>query len=192
MLRLSGALVGDRVYVSGTLGDAALGLTLLRGVTADAAEADAAYLIGRYRQPRPRVALGLALGGLANACADISDGLVADLGHICAVSGVAAAIRADKLPLSAAARGLERAGFDATGAALAGGDDYELVFTIPAGHVDSLVPLANELALDLTDIGAIVAGAGAVSVRDASGGDVPVGRAGWNHFADPSGPATRA
>jgi thiamine-monophosphate kinase len=156
------------------------------------ADADAAYLIGRYRQPRPRVARGLALVGLAHACADISDGRVADLGHICSASGVAAELRANRLPLSTAALGLERAGFDAAGAALAGGDDYELVFTAPAGSAGSLETLANELALELTDIGEIVVGDGAVSVRDASGRDVPVPRPGWNHFSNPGGPATQA
>jgi thiamine-monophosphate kinase len=194
MIRRSGARVGDRVYVSGTLGDAALGLMLLQNPTTrkDAGEGNSSYLIGRYRRPRPRVDLGLALVGRANACADISDGLVADLGHICATSNVSAEIRADRLPLSTAALGLPRAGFDATGAALSGGDDYELVFTAPAECAESLKRLASELALNLTDIGEIVAGDGAVFVRDAAGEEVPVPRSGWNHFAKSGGSATQA
>jgi thiamine-monophosphate kinase len=127
-----GARAGDLVFVTGTLGDAALGLRIERGEL-QAADDDAATLRGRFRHPTPRVAAGVALRGLASACIDVSDGLLADLGHILDASGVGARVWVDDLPLSTAyvhARG------DATdwNAALNGGDDYELCFTANPAH----------------------------------------------------------
>ena len=110
-----------------------------------------ASLIERYRLPQPRLALGKALRGIASAAIDISDGLVADLGHILEVSGVGAELRADALPLSAAARNLR----GARDAALAGGDDYELLFTAPPERRADIEALARRLGLPLTRIGAI-------------------------------------
>ena len=123
----SGAGPGDDVWVSGTLGDAALGLKVLQGAL-DVTEPARTFLIERYRLPQPRLALGQALRGIASAAIDVSDGLVADLGHILETSGVGAALHADALPLSEAARDLP----GARDAALAGGDDYELLFTAPS------------------------------------------------------------
>jgi thiamine-monophosphate kinase len=171
-----GAKTGDDIWVSGTLGDAALGLAVLQGAL-DVAEPVRAHLVERYRLPRPRLALGQALRGLAHAAIDISDGLLADLGHIGETSGVGAEIRPDLLPLSAAANGLP----GAQDAALAGGDDYELLFTAPPSQRDAVDGLAQKLALPLTRIGAMQATPG-IRVLDAAGAEIHPGRTGWQHF----------
>jgi thiamine-monophosphate kinase len=169
-----GARPGDDIWVSGTLGDAALGLAVLQG-TLDVAEPLRACLIERYRLPRPRLALGQALRGLAHAAIDISDGLLADLGHVVEASEVGAEVRADLLPLSSP----ELAG--AQEAALSGGDDYELLFTAPPAQRHAIEGLAKKLDLPLTRIGAIHADAG-IRVLDATGAEVHTGRTGWQHF----------
>jgi thiamine-monophosphate kinase len=134
-IRRSGARPGDRVFVSGTLGDAALGLKALRGELLGLAAAEhRAALVARYRLPEPRVALGQALVGIASACCDVSDGLMADLGHICETSELAAEVEAERLPLSPAARAALQQDPGLIGAIAAGGDDYELVFTAPPGR----------------------------------------------------------
>jgi thiamine-monophosphate kinase len=171
-----GAKPGDDVWVSGTLGDAALGLRVLQGKL-EVADETRAYLIERYRLPRPRLALGQALRGIASAAIDVSDGLVADLGHILEVSGVGAKLHADALPLSAAARDLP----GARDAALSGGDDYELLFTASPERRDAIAALARRLDLPLTRIGAIHAEPG-LQVLDEAGREVPLFRAGWRHF----------
>jgi thiamine-monophosphate kinase len=171
-----GAKPGDDVWVSGTLGDAALGLQALQG-DLDVTEDARSYLIERYRLPRPRLALGDALRGIASAAIDVSDGLVADLGHILEVSGVGAELRAHTLPLSPAGRDLP----GARDAALAGGDDYELLFTAPPERQADLEALARRLDLPLTRIGAIRTGAG-LRVRDDAGREIHVPRGGWRHF----------
>jgi thiamine-monophosphate kinase len=126
-LRRNDAKVGDIIYVSGTLGDSALGLQQLKTGGTDA------YLINRYQLPQPRVSLGESLRDIATSCIDISDGLLADMNHICKASNVGADIHQTHLPLSAAAhKQLEK---DAANWAFiyAGGDDYELLFTLPDG-----------------------------------------------------------
>jgi thiamine-monophosphate kinase len=175
-LRRSGAKVGDDVWVSGTLGDAALGLLVLRGEI-DAPPDARAHLIERYRLPRPRLALGEALRDIAHAAIDVSDGLVADLGHILETSRVGAELFADQLPLSTAARDLP----GAREAALGGGDDYELLFTAPAEARDEIAALAEALALPLTRIGRLLAPTG-LRVLDAGGREIRIEHAGWQHF----------
>ncbi|MGH7125274.1 MAG: thiamine-phosphate kinase, partial [Stellaceae bacterium] len=128
----SGAKPGDTVFVSGTLGDGALGLKALRGELSELSPAHRDFLTDRYRLPRPRLNLGRALVGIAHAMMDISDGLVADLRHICETSGVGAVVEAERLPLSPAARAAISADGSLVMAVLAGGDDYELLFTAPA------------------------------------------------------------
>ena len=175
-LTRSGAHVGDGVYVTGTLGDAAAGLRLLQsGLT------QSAYLPGRLNRPTPRVEQGLILRGRASACIDVSDGLAADLGHICDASGVAAQIDADALPASSELA----AAFDAPTRRefqLAGGDDYELCFTAPDAVAFDLLRELADSGCAATCIGHIVAGAN-VGVHDASGNPVSVPRRGWEHFA---------
>ena len=176
LLRRSGAHPGDAVYVSGTFGDAALGLRALRGELGD----PDGFLASRYRLPRPRLALGAALPGIASAGLDVSDGLVADLGHLCAASGTGAVIEAALVPLSAQARQAIDGAPALIEAALAGGDDYELVFSVPSGHVEALERLAINVGIAVTRIGAIVAGEG-VRVIDRAGRDVTPRRPGFRH-----------
>ena len=174
-LRRSGAEPGDQVWVSGTLGDAALGLRVLRGLALP--EDEALQLVDRYRTPQPRLALGRALLGIATAAMDVSDGLLADLGHIAKASGVAAVVEVEALPLSDAGRGVP----GALEAALTGGDDYELLFTAPPAAEDRLKALSCELALRLTRIGRIEPGTG-VRALDTAGRELRPEQAGWRHF----------
>ena len=179
----SGARAGDLVYVSGTIGDGALGLLALRGELAGCGATERAALADRYHLPRPRLALGQALAAqrLATAALDVSDGLVADLGHIAAESCLAAEIQAPAVPLSAAARAaLDRAP-GLREAILTGGDDYELLFTVSPAQAAAIVALAGALALPLTRIGAMAAGAGVRAV-DEAGAVIPLAKAGWTHL----------
>lgn len=177
-LRRAGAQPGDAVLVTGTLGDAAAGLQLVqRGGESDAR---AAYLIERLNRPTPRVAAGLALRGSANACIDVSDGLLADLGHICAASRVGAEIDSSLLPRSSALLDLF-ADDAACRFALSGGDDYELCFTVPAQRLRQVQEDLGRLGCGVTRIGRIVAGAG-VRVRDADGAWREPAQRGWDHF----------
>ena len=170
----SGASPGDDIWVSGSLGDAALGLAVLQGEL-EVAEPLRSHLIDRYRLPRPRLTLGEALRGLAHAAIDISDGLLADLGHIVEISAVGAEIRIDLLPLSSP----EPAG--AQDAALSGGDDYELLFTAAPSRRDAIEGLAARLDLPITRIGQMRTAPG-IRVLDAAGAEVHPDRTGWQHF----------
>jgi thiamine-monophosphate kinase len=170
-----GAAPDDDVWVSGTLGDAALGLKVLQGAL-EVAEPARAALIERYRLPEPRLALGEALRGIASAAIDISDGLVADIGHILEVSHVGAELHAAALPLSAAAREVP----GASEAALSGGDDYELLFTASPERRAEISALARRLGL-LSRIGAIRAGSD-LKILDTSGQAIVPPSTGWQHF----------
>ena len=172
-LRRAGARPGDTVYVSGTLGDAALGLLVRRGALPEL-DADAqASLVDRYRLPRPRLDLGQQLQGVASAAIDISDGLVADLGHVCARSGVGAEVEAGRAPLSPAARSALEASPELMASVLTGGDDYELLFT--ASSVDGLTAVPP-----ITAIGRITDGSG-VRVLDNEGAPMTFPSAGYRH-----------
>ena len=177
-LTRAGAQVGDAVLVTGTLGDAAAGLRLLQ--QSHHSDAQSNYLIARLHRPTPRIAAGLALRERASACIDVSDGLLADLGHICAASGVGAEIEAALLPRSSAL--LDR--FDDARPrdfALSGGDDYELCFTVPPQRVASVQADLAKLGCGATRIGRIVEGEG-VRVRDADGQWLEPAQQGWDHF----------
>ena len=182
-LTRAGARVGDAVLVTGTLGDAAAGLHALQHPPRDddGRTGLRGFLIERLNRPTPRLAVGTALRGQATACVDVSDGLLADLGHICAASGVAAEIEATLLPRSSALLEL----YDDTTAlhfALSGGDDYELCFTVPAARVAELQAGLARLGCGATKIGRIVEGDG-VRVRAADGSWLATDRPGWEHFA---------
>lgn len=176
LLRRGGAAPGDAVYVTGTIGDAALGLRALCGELAD----PDGFLVSRYRLPRPRVALGGVLPGIATAGLDVSDGILADLGHLCAVSGVGAVIEAPLVPLSIQARRELMRDPGLIEAVVAGGDDYELVFTVPPANIETLERHASDMAVAVTCIGAIVAGEG-VRLMDASKGDITPEIPGFRH-----------
>jgi len=177
----SGARAGDRVFVSGTLGDAALGLAALGGRLEPADRAARDFLIDRYRLPQPRLALGQRLAGRAHAMIDVSDGLVADLGHLCAASGVGAVVEAALLPLSPAALAAVSGDARWLAAALGGGDDYELLFSAPEEAAAAVAALAQETGVRVTAIGRIEAGSG-VRVLDRDGTDLAVEHAGYRHF----------
>jgi len=183
-LRRSTARAGDLVYVSGSIGDGALGLLALTGRLPGLAADAAAALAERYRRPQPRLALGQALSAqaLATACLDISDGLVADLGHICETSGLGAKVEAAAVPLSAAAEAVLADDLALFPLALTGGDDYELCFTVAPAAAAAVPALAVRLGLPLTQIGVMTAGQGGVSALDRDGQPLALERAGWTHF----------
>jgi len=178
-LRRSGAKVGDEVWVSGTPGLAALGLAHLqqRCILRNPVSCLAALL-----RPQPRVALGIALRDLASACIDVSDGLLADLGHILEQSRLAATLHFDWLPDDALKTGVDQS--LARQCLLAGGDDYELVFTAAPRHHADIQGLAQSLALNLTCIGTLNPGVPAdILLLDNAGAPLPVPRRGYDHFA---------
>src|SRR5574340_1579962 len=180
-LTRSGAHTGEDIWISGAPGRASLGLAQLQGRAQLAAE-DAADLLAALHRPQPRVALGLALRGLASAAIDVSDGLLADIGHILERSNLAGDIDWERLPRAA----LSAASADAALVAqclLAGGDDYELAFTVPASRRAEVEALSARLGLALSRIGATRSGpAGALQLRDAGGRAMPVARRGYDHF----------
>lgn len=178
LLHRSGARPGDAVCVSGAVGDAALALAL-----PDAPEA----LWRRFRVPEPRIALGRALAGTATAAIDISDGLVADLGHVCAASGVGARVDAASAPLSAAARDCLRRSPELIETVLCGGDDYELLFALPPARLD----LLGALPAPACRIGVFTEGEG-VTVLDATGAPLAFAASGWRHFRSAPGGPERA
>lgn len=182
-LRRDGAHVGDLVLVTGWLGDATAGLHALRELPLDdpARGALRRTLIERLNRPVPRVRAGLALRGLASACVDVSDGLLADLGHVCAASGVGAELDAKLLPRSPALRELHGQA-QALEFALVGGDNYELCFTVPPHHLEQVLADLGRVGCGVTWIGRIVAGDG-VRVRDAQGAWIDLPTSGWEHFA---------
>ncbi len=186
-LTRAGARAGDLLLVTGTLGDAAAGLACLdrQHVRADALLAAPSgtreALLARLNRPTPRVAAGQALRGVASACIDVSDGLLADLGHLCTAGGVGAEIDAATLPLSSALLTL----FDddaRTGFALAGGDDYELCFSVAPERAAAVTADLARLGCGVTRIGRIVAASG-VRVRGADGRELAPPRRGYEHFA---------
>ncbi|MFZ2007691.1 MAG: thiamine-phosphate kinase [Stellaceae bacterium] len=180
-IRRKGAQPGDRVWVSGTIGDAFLGLKALRGEFPQLVPEQREALAARFRLPEPRCNLGPSLIGIAHAMIDVSDGLVADLGHICETSGISATVELPLVPLSQAARELV-AGDPALSAMLVtGGDDYELLFAAPPDVDEEIASLSRGLGLPITRIGAIEAGVG-VRVVDDRGREVPLAKVGWRHF----------
>ena len=177
-LRRDGARVGDDVWVSGTLGDAALALAHHQsGLQLTTEEAVACF--PRLYVPTPRIELGIALRGIASACIDVSDGFAADLGHVLERSGVGAQVTFEALPLSAAvaAHVDEPAARDCI---LAGGDDYELVFTAPPDRRLQIEEIAESLGLRLSRVGSIVAGSDLTLLR--AGEPMALARAGFDHF----------
>jgi thiamine-monophosphate kinase len=174
-----GAKVGDAVFVSGTIGDGALGLLASKGELAGATGYDVAALSERYLLPRPRATLGPRLRGVASACMDVSDGLIGDLGHICARSATRAVVEAERIPLSDPARRAVERDADLLKLAITGGDDYELLFTAPEARRDELGALAKESGVPITEIGRIEAGEGVAVLR--GGERLTLERTGYRH-----------
>ena len=181
-LRRDRARPGDDVWVSGTLGDAALALA---AGPLGLAPRDRRALRLKLDAPAPRVGLGIALRGVARSAIDISDGLVADLGHICERSRVAAVVDLDRLPCSAITK-QHRDRPAARAALLAGGDDYELCFTAGSARRATIAGIARRLGLKLTRVGAIARrrrGVPLVTVLDAAGRPMVMKWAGYEHFS---------
>ncbi|MDK9701691.1 MAG: thiamine-phosphate kinase [Sulfuritalea sp.] len=171
-LRRDGAKAGDSIWISGKPGRAALGLAHLQGRTT-LAEPQLGECLAALHRPQPRISLGLALRGIASVAIDVSDGLLADLGHVLEQSKLGARLQIPNLPVA----GLER------DCVLAGGDDYELLFTAAAGSDSDIAALAGKLQLPLTRIGEIVAGPpGELVLRDDSGSIITPACRGYDHF----------
>ncbi len=178
MLTRAGARVGDMVLVTGSLGESALGLELFkRGIVPE--DEDAITCVQRHLRPEPRFAAGaVAREAGATAMIDCSDGLLADLGHICEASGTGAVVEADRLPISDAARRVAaRLEIDPLRAALAGGEDYELIVTVKADAAEEAAAKLN-----LTPVGTIVTGSEGLRVADEVGRAIPVESLGYEHF----------
>ena len=177
----SGAHIGDDVYVTGTVGDAALGLELLRNKRG-LRSGTAAQLLKRHHRPTPRLATGalLAQRNLVTAMIDISDGLAQDLGHICRASGVGATIEQEKLPLSTAFR--ELAGKVGMRHALSGGEDYELLFCAAPAQRKSITTVSEQTEVPISRIGFCVPATKGIRVIDAAGGEMAHTAQGHDHF----------
>jgi thiamine-monophosphate kinase len=165
LLTRGGGHVGDDVYVTGTLGDSAAGIALILERSAAPQGSAAAALKQRYYRPVPRVGAGLALGPLATAAIDVSDGLLADLGHICAASGCGATIDVERVPLSAELLSLFPPQ-EALALALGGGDDYELCFTAPPSRAEEIEAALEAAGAPIRRIGQLVPGQAVVCRRD--------------------------
>jgi thiamine-monophosphate kinase len=186
IIRRGGAKAGDFIFVSGTIGDAALGLAVQKGKLTDLEPDQASFLMDRYRLPRPRVWLGPRLIGMATAGLDVSDGLVADLHHLCDVSNLAATIEARRVPLSSAARVAFAAHPELFSTILTGGDDYEIVFTASPKQKAAIAALSQSSGVPITPIGVMAqfseGAQSAVSVIDDRGRPLVFASEGWTHF----------
>lgn len=176
----SGARAEDDIYVTGTIGDGTLGWMVTEGQYKAESDADNAYLIERYEIPSPRIAAGMALRGIAHAAIDISDGLVADLRHICHCSQVGATIQLADIPLSEPAKAYVKQK-DGIEALLTGGDDYELLFTAPQHYREIIEKLAKNIHIPITRIGQITYETRQVFL-DEQGKEVTFEKAGFSHF----------
>lgn len=183
MVRRAGAKPGDILYVSGTIGDAALGLRLRLGTLDGAAAGEGtAHLLDRYLHPQPRLALAEAVRLHAHAALDVSDGLVGDLGHMLKASGVGARIEAARMPLSDAARALAGSDPSALVSILSGGDDYEILAAVPPDRAAAFEAEAAAMGVPVARIGTILAEPGAPQVVDGDGRIIHLARASHDHF----------
>lgn len=174
-LRRNGAQEGDGLWVTGTIGDGALGLLALQDKVAD----PTGWLTERYRLPRPR--LGLDLSGIAHAAMDVSDGLVQDTGHLARESGLGARLNVDSVPLSDAARSVVTDD-DGLALCLTGGDDYELLLAVPDDQTSALLARCRAQKIAVTRIGEFVRDQAGVQVLRRDGSLFPLRHQGWSHF----------
>lgn len=184
MVRRDGATAGDRIAVTGTVGDAALGLRILKGqIGGEALDVPSRdFLVQRYRVPQPRNALAVAIRDHASAAMDVSDGLAGDLAKLCAASNVAASVEMATVPLSAPARALLAKGSAGIETLISGGDDYEVVCSVPENQWDSFVAAARRADVPVSAIGRVAAGTAAPQFLDASGKPVALKRLSYSHF----------
>ena len=183
MVRRSGAKPGDRIAVTGTIGDAALGLRLLKEQAGEGLDMlSREFLIQRYRVPQPRNALAVVIREHASAAMDVSDGLAGDLAKLCAASGISAAINLADVPLSEQARALVTKGSSSMEAIVSGGDDYEVACAVPENLWDSFLAAARLTNVQVTGIGRVEAGAAAPQFLDAAGKPVALKRLSYSHF----------
>jgi thiamine-monophosphate kinase len=186
MVRRDGARPGDWVMVTGTIGDATLGLDLLKGGAAAAAlQHDVAareVLVGRYQVPQPRNALAAALRAHASAAMDVSDGLAGDLAKLCAASGVSATIDLPRVPTSPVAAALLGRGVTGIEALVCGGDDYEVLCTVADANCECMADAARSAGVALTPIGRIMAEPGAPRFLDGMGRAIALARLSYSHF----------
>lgn len=189
IVRRSGARSGDRLFVTGTIGDAGLGLALARGDSqardwpARFGEPACRFLVGRYERPEPRIALNAALLQYASAALDISDGLLLDLRRLCRASAVGAHIELARLPVSEAAASVLSGGAASALDLATAGDDYEVLCAVPESRCGPFQAAAASAGVSVTGIGGISAVSAGVTAVDASGKAVNAGREGWDHFA---------
>jgi thiamine-monophosphate kinase len=181
LVRRAGARPGDFVFVSGTIGDAALGLRVRRKEF-DQRVPGAEHLVRRYMIPEPRVALAPVLRRHASAALDVSDGLVGDFDHICRASGVTGTIEVELVPLSPPAQRIVESQSDALRSVLTGGDDYEILATIPEDSADAFSRESAETGVAVTRIGRVAAGSGPPTVMDEAGNPLHLPWLSFDHF----------
>jgi thiamine-monophosphate kinase len=184
MIRRDGAKAGDRIAVTGTIGDAALGLRILRGdIPREGLDAPSREgLVQRYRVPQPRNAIAAAVREYATAAMDVSDGLAGDLTKLCAASRVSADIEISAIPLSEPARALWAEAQVSLENIVAGGDDYEVLCTVPESRWDSFYAAAMDANVLVTSIGRVVAGKASPRFIDGDGNAVVLKRLSYSHF----------
>ncbi len=182
MVRRGTPLSGDKVYVSGTLGDAALGLRMRSGGhSAAGPSGPEAFLLDRYLRPQPRIGLRAALRAYATAAMDISDGLGKDLGRMCRAAGLGAIVRENRIPLSSAFQAIAPTAAEARRTLISAGDDYEILCTVRPQQSENFVALATACGVPVTHVGEITSG-GQVDLIDEAGKPLDWGRAGYDHF----------
>jgi thiamine-monophosphate kinase len=182
MIRRCGAMPGDGVFVTGTIGDSGGGLSLLRGAQAALSAEFRNTLVDRYRLPQPPVAFGASLRGLATAALDVSDGLLADLAHLAEASKVRVVVEGPLIPRSAALRALWGDGDEAVLRAATAGDDYQIAFTAPDSKEAAIAEAARDAqTTQVTRIGRVERGSG-IALLDAQGREIAVSSKGFEHF----------
>lgn len=184
MVRRSTARIGDVLMVSGTIGDATLGLAVLKGEQGPLNNDTAARgaLVGRYRVPQPRVALARAVRDHASAAMDLSDGLMGDLAKLCGASGVSAVVEAAALPLSAPAWTWLAGDPGLIARLVSGGDDYEILCAVPENRLAAFEAAARSAGVPVNAIGRVVAGEASARLVDAGNREIPLQRGSYSHF----------
>lgn len=181
MIRRTGAKEGDWVFVTGTIGDAALGLDVLQGKLTPELASDSTALIDRFRLPRPRLEVGQSLRGLVTSGMDVSDGLVGDATHLAELSGLCLELGAEEIPLSEPARTCLKGGLVGLERLITGGDDYELLFTAAPEMTAGIAEISDACRVPITRIGQVVTGSG-VRLLDQDGKIVPIKTKSYQHF----------